>query len=302
MATANNPIGLWDALRFGDPRPHGGPDRVDADARHYIYAAKQHEKGNNAWNPFGGMLTPSPYERGASKGLLGEFGASKVSSVKLASPLTEALKGFGLAAAPGAVAGGALGLSFPKQKEDEWYSRPLRGLAGAGLGGALTASIMAPEVAMDYMDASRNQRLDAGIAARAAQYTGPRPTPGGSFIPRTEMQTAAGQRAVDRAARQLEEEIAANPPGALRDAGRRLRESEDAIRGLGRPASPAQPAPSRFSLLEAEDRFPPPPERQSPPPRVLGPRSNRPAPAPRPTAPEPLSPDPNDWMSKIEVD
>lgn len=43
----------------------GLPGRViDALAeRHHAYAAKEHEKGDNAWNPFGGVLTPTERER-----------------------------------------------------------------------------------------------------------------------------------------------------------------------------------------------------------------------------------------------
>lgn len=58
---------ILSALRFG------GGDALGA-ARHQAYTEKQHREGSNAWNPFGGMLTPIPEERGATTGLLGQYG------------------------------------------------------------------------------------------------------------------------------------------------------------------------------------------------------------------------------------
>jgi hypothetical protein len=63
-------------LRFG--LAHGDTGRPDVKARHYEYAAKKHQQGKNAWNPFGGILTPSSFEdEGATTGLLSRLGKSK---------------------------------------------------------------------------------------------------------------------------------------------------------------------------------------------------------------------------------
>jgi len=62
------------AVRFGY-----GHDRPDALARHAEYAAKKHEEGKNAYNPWGGLLTPSSYEHGATHGLGGKYGKTRVS-------------------------------------------------------------------------------------------------------------------------------------------------------------------------------------------------------------------------------
>lgn len=52
-----NPLGSYATGRH----IHGPLHRLAA--RHYDYAAKKHEKGRNAWNPFGGLLTPSRQEK-----------------------------------------------------------------------------------------------------------------------------------------------------------------------------------------------------------------------------------------------
>jgi hypothetical protein len=66
---------LLDKLRFGTIDENG--QRPDINARHHEYAAKKHEAGGNAWNPLGGLLTPSSHEEGGTPGLLGELGKSK---------------------------------------------------------------------------------------------------------------------------------------------------------------------------------------------------------------------------------
>jgi hypothetical protein len=66
---------LLDKLRFGTLDANG--QRPDINARHHEYAAKKHEAGGNAWNPFGGLLTPSSHEEGGTTGLLSELGKSK---------------------------------------------------------------------------------------------------------------------------------------------------------------------------------------------------------------------------------
>lgn len=71
------PASLGGVLRFNLGSPltdaHGRPD---AAARHYEYAAKEHARGSNAWNPLGGMLTPSSHEEGGTGGILGHYGKS----------------------------------------------------------------------------------------------------------------------------------------------------------------------------------------------------------------------------------
>jgi len=65
---------MLEALRFGMT----GEDALAMDPRHHEYAAKEHEKGNNAWNPFGGILTPSSHEGPSGTGLFyGEHKAPK---------------------------------------------------------------------------------------------------------------------------------------------------------------------------------------------------------------------------------
>lgn len=65
--------------RFNAASPLSTPfgfQRPDEAARHYEYAAKKHREGSNAWNPFGGALTPSQHEEGGVPGLLGGYGKS----------------------------------------------------------------------------------------------------------------------------------------------------------------------------------------------------------------------------------
>jgi len=57
---------FWKALRGFTP--FGAPD-----PRHEEYVAQQHEKGENAWNPFGGLLTPSSKEVGGTTWQYGKF-------------------------------------------------------------------------------------------------------------------------------------------------------------------------------------------------------------------------------------
>lgn len=70
--TNTNPAKLVNVFRFG-------PDisrryHPTAEARHQAYVAAQHAQGRNAYNPFGGLLTPVPEEQGATSGLLGVVG------------------------------------------------------------------------------------------------------------------------------------------------------------------------------------------------------------------------------------
>ena len=54
-----------DALRFGG-------DALPSDVRHAKYVEGKHREGKNAYNPFGGMLTPSDHEEGGTPGYFGE--------------------------------------------------------------------------------------------------------------------------------------------------------------------------------------------------------------------------------------
>lgn len=71
LAAGGKPASLGAVLRFNHETPSGHPL---ADARHHEYVAKKHEGGKNAWNPFGGMLTPSSQEKGGTKW---NYGAAK---------------------------------------------------------------------------------------------------------------------------------------------------------------------------------------------------------------------------------
>jgi hypothetical protein len=52
--------------------------RHPEDARHLAYVAKKHREGSNAWNPFGGMLTPTENEGpGASRMFYGSHRRGK---------------------------------------------------------------------------------------------------------------------------------------------------------------------------------------------------------------------------------
>lgn len=56
------------ALRFG-PEHLADPKN---DPRHQAYVEKKHREGKNAWNPFGGTMTPSKYEQNGSTLQYGE--------------------------------------------------------------------------------------------------------------------------------------------------------------------------------------------------------------------------------------
>lgn len=60
---------------------------LSEDPRHLAYAAARHEAGGNAWNPFGGILTPHPMEEGGTA-----LGLGKIKGTKAGGP-TEKEKG-----------------------------------------------------------------------------------------------------------------------------------------------------------------------------------------------------------------
>lgn len=53
------------------------PGAVSREPRHEAYVARRHAKGENAWNPLGGVMTPSKYEKGGSKWQYGGFKTPK---------------------------------------------------------------------------------------------------------------------------------------------------------------------------------------------------------------------------------
>lgn len=65
-----------DSQRYTDEQPllsHFTGEQMNAlmnklVSRHYDYAARKHEQGSNAWNPYGGMLTQSRQEQAAKRG------------------------------------------------------------------------------------------------------------------------------------------------------------------------------------------------------------------------------------------
>jgi len=67
---SRNWANLLATLRFGTE----DGDHPTASARHSQYVADQHRKGENAYNPFGGALTPHPDEVGGSTSLFGPLG------------------------------------------------------------------------------------------------------------------------------------------------------------------------------------------------------------------------------------
>lgn len=59
---------LLSLLRFGTAEDLAG--------RHHEYVAGKHHKGENAYNPLGGLLTPTKHETGGTSGFFGSYGAS----------------------------------------------------------------------------------------------------------------------------------------------------------------------------------------------------------------------------------
>jgi len=66
MGSAEGRGSILKALRGFTPGTYDDP-------RHQEYVARKHEAGGNAWNPFGGTLTPSSQEEGGSSWRYGKF-------------------------------------------------------------------------------------------------------------------------------------------------------------------------------------------------------------------------------------
>jgi hypothetical protein len=75
---------ILSGLRFGEGDPR-------AALRSLAYTEKKHREGKNAWNPFGGMLTPHSSEGpGASKWMYGRPGGAKQEEAPPAPPAQKA--------------------------------------------------------------------------------------------------------------------------------------------------------------------------------------------------------------------
>jgi hypothetical protein len=59
-----------DRMRFGLSNT-----ALENEPRHQAYVARKHSEGKNAYNPFGGALTPSKYEKGADPKHRGQYGS-----------------------------------------------------------------------------------------------------------------------------------------------------------------------------------------------------------------------------------
>lgn len=133
LAAEGAPATVGGALRFGG----SSPERPDALARHHEYAAKQHESGSNAWNPLGGMLTPSSHEEGGSPGILGSYGKSvpkRDGGKKKESGVKHALDPAALLAAGKGMAGKAVGTAGRLAAA---HPAAALGAAAGAVGGAL---------------------------------------------------------------------------------------------------------------------------------------------------------------------
>jgi len=75
---------LVNLIRFGGT----GMDN-DAMVRHHEYTARKHQEGSNAWNPFGGMLTPSKHEVGGDRRGMGAYKSKAPEMPKEGSALVD---------------------------------------------------------------------------------------------------------------------------------------------------------------------------------------------------------------------
>lgn len=125
--------GLVNALRFGADNMQAGMHR------HHQYVAKQHSYGRNAWNPYGGMLTPSVFEEGGTATQLGKvnpkFPTEAATREKIASAREEAE----IDAKLGPAWGAFVDAKTPAHKIREALSTLGGGVAGAGLGAGVGA-------------------------------------------------------------------------------------------------------------------------------------------------------------------
>jgi hypothetical protein len=91
-------------------RGYGAGHHERRTMRHEEYVAKKHKAGKNAYNPFGGMLTPSKHEgKGATKLSLGEIKSKKASAddkTTVESPVDYILGKIAAAKTAGAELGG----------------------------------------------------------------------------------------------------------------------------------------------------------------------------------------------------
>lgn len=114
-----------------------------AGERHADYAAKQHGIGSNAWNPFGGVLTPTDREKkfDASKEKSKEKSALDASSVANLGRQAVGFLGKNPGAAVGTAVGAAGGLAHGLQKDQQGHRHLLRGAAEGVAGGVAGAAL-----------------------------------------------------------------------------------------------------------------------------------------------------------------
>jgi DNA-binding protein H-NS len=198
MAGIGAPATLGSVFRFGFAE-----DRPDAAARHHEYVAKKHEEGKNAWNPLGGMLTPSSHEEGGTTGIGSRYGKSVPKPDKKPDQETEKKANVmsSLVAAGGGKGGKLLsGAAQMMQKN------PTKALA---IGGAAVGAVngLTRDPGVDPATGQPRSRL-AG-AAKGAIGGGALGAAAGHFAPK-----AVGGR-VQAAGKQLGGAVAAHTPGPL---------------------------------------------------------------------------------------
>jgi hypothetical protein len=139
-----------------------------ASLRHHAYTAKKHEKGQNAYNPFGGAMTPSKYER--SGGVM-TWGKS------IAHPKEKAATGLG-----SPLGTGALGPKPPGVKPP---GAATMGVAKPGsVGGAPKIASVTKEAFLGAMAAKAAPLLAKAMPAvqRVAQSTVGQAAAGGAIV------------------------------------------------------------------------------------------------------------------------
>lgn len=145
--------------------------------RHMNYAAKKHEAGENAMNPFGGYLTPTDREE---KHKAKEKKALDAGALAGLGRQAAGFLGKNPGAALGAAAGAAGGLAHGLQKDEQGNRHLLRGVAEGAAGGVAGAALghggqhFAKAMAHRPEGLSLGQRaLDAaGATGRQLKYQG----------------------------------------------------------------------------------------------------------------------------------
>lgn len=179
---------LLNLIRFGGIL---GTGPADTGVRHHEYTAKKHQKGENAYNPLGGLMTPSKHETGGTREYLGAYNlpeeghaAGKLAAVEsfgrklahsdmgklaLAMPSLAGLGGFisknpGLAGAAGGAALGA-GAGALAGGPDHRLSGALGGAALGAAGGGMAGGTAGRMVAGQTAGAAATNTLRSGLNA-----------------------------------------------------------------------------------------------------------------------------------------